>query len=239
MPPRRKAELPALPELVDDYYIYKDRIQPQPHGQLSTLEAFCIYSSIHNSYHSLLRFDLLDDEDRSSESTRAEEGSVLRNILQHLDGILDSAHPELASLPRPEVFAAQETVPGQQARMHIRWECQKIMLRSAVIRTRWFLVQRLEGVLSPSDNAVAEGRGKCLQDFAALMANLSKESLEPVGRLVVPSLQAIAREMRQCPEGIRSGEAALVIVLGRAAELFSGWDERVDIEGFGGLDVLG
>jgi hypothetical protein len=221
IPARRASDLPPFPLLTDDYYIYIDRIQQQPLGQLSTLEGFNILSRIYLSCHPLIRFDVLDENDRQSESTKAQEVSVLKHILQNLDTILTTGHPELASLPNPSAFEAEDPVPSQQARMHIRWEVQKISFRSALISTRYYLAERLAAAQGGDDGLVQETRRGCLYDMAELASCISRASLEPVARLVVPRMQGVLEELKKRPPGIEEGSRDLEFLVGRSTELFA------------------
>ena len=183
IPPRRESQLPEFPLPTDDYYIYRDRIQPQPHGQLSVIEGFCVVASMYCSYHSLLKFDLLDDDDRLQ--ARDEEIRFLKTLLQHLDSILSSVHPELAALPSPGVFNLTEDPSQQQTRQHLRWETQKIVLRFNLLNTRFYLTGRLATVQDSSAEPVVSQSNQCLAELALLMKHATPWSIESCSRLVV------------------------------------------------------
>jgi hypothetical protein len=225
IPSRKASELPPFPLIADDYYIYVDHIQQQPQGQLSALEGFDFMAHVYSTGHSLLMFDIVEDKVRQSENTRAQEASAIKDILYDLDGLFQNAHPELASPPNPTVFeAADESVSPQQTRLHIRCEAQKILIRSALISTKYCFTERLAAAVQRSDDTlVQKTRQKCMYDLADLAATVTRASLEPVAKLVLPQLERVWGELRKLPAGIAAEHRDIEYLEERAPGLFGGW----------------
>lgn len=198
VPLRRDILVPPPPLATDDYYIYIDRINQQPQGQLSSLDGFVLTSQIYATCQPLLRFALLEDETRNWESTQAQVASAIVAASQQVRSILASGHPELASLPNPRIFEADERAPSEQARMHVRWEIQKIMLRVALVLSQTFMVGQLAVQLNDeSKDELVKILQKCIRDAGELVGAVTVASLEPVIRIVAEPFGRVLRELKR------------------------------------------
>lgn len=171
--------------------------------------------------HTLLSFDAIEGEYRQDYNHT--ESRVIKALLDvQLDAILSGGHPELASLPNPSVFEAEDPAASQQARMHIRWEIQKIMLRSALVSTRLYLAQRLAVIGGDGEVLVQDTRRKCLQEMVELSSYLTRTCLEPVAKFAIPQLQDALQSLQNAATGAEDERENLKILVGRYHELFTG-----------------
>jgi hypothetical protein len=196
VPPSKTSQLPPLPLSTDDYYIYVDRIQLQPQGQLSTLDGFNLTNEIYRTTQPLLRFGLLDDDVRGWESTQAQISSTITSISKELEAILANGHPELTSLPNPRVFELEDPAPSQQARMHVRWELQKILLRIAVVTTQVHMAELLATqVTDETRDDLKKLVAGCARSAKELATSVSYASREPLMKLIAGPFDRTLREL--------------------------------------------
>lgn len=196
-PARRTSDLPPLSLSTDDYYIYIDRISPSPQGQLSTLDAFNLSTRIYLTLYPLARFTLLEAEQRSWDSTRAQISEIVMSASRELETILSTGHPELANPPNPRVFEAEGPGPSQhEARMHVRWEIGKIMARIALVVAQCSLAEILsEQMTDENREDMRRVLGACEREVRELLASVTEASMEAVVGIVEGPLGRVLEAM--------------------------------------------
>jgi hypothetical protein len=213
IPPCRASQLPELPSLADDFHFYGGREHAQTHEKSIHTQGFSINAKIAKAHHTLSTYSLLEGGDRHL--LHDQELNLIQACLQDLDTVLTKAHPELASLPAPGYFeyrASTDLTVTPHVRSHIQTEIQKVVLRTNVLTTRLYLIERLTelqnsnpGMLRQDDLHIKFVIGQyatVIKEMALLLTYMSKASIEGCAKLVSPLLRYAYEAVCQCPKAV-------------------------------------
>ncbi|KAF2402310.1 hypothetical protein EJ06DRAFT_333046 [Trichodelitschia bisporula] len=241
IPPCRTTELPRMPDAIDDYYIYHDRLE-RPSSLISLLEGFNLNVRVYRICHVLSTVDLLYDI--SPDLGCREERRVLTDTLRELSSLFDNCPPELVTLsqqhPNSEVDiqALQASVAeAPDIRRQLQCDIQKANVHSSAITARFSIIQRLAKLQEKSAmnepvatngsvEQLASERRKVFWDLASLLRNMSRSTIEPHLDIIQAKLVPVISELRKTwKDETTMGAVEVASLSARFVEFFGdpGW----------------
>ncbi|KAF7174126.1 hypothetical protein CNMCM6106_008247 [Aspergillus hiratsukae] len=141
LPPETPTErYPPLPLEVDDEFIFRTHVEPQPANRVSQLVGFNTNVRVYSSYNSLSAWEIAFGSGQIFDWGR--QRALLFECLQNCKAALANVPPELSlHLHRNDSADAAED-PWMRERRHIQYEIQKANIYVSQLATRSYLVEK-------------------------------------------------------------------------------------------------
>ncbi|RLL93956.1 hypothetical protein CFD26_103541 [Aspergillus turcosus] len=141
LPPETPTErYPPLPLEVDDEFIFRTRVEPQPANRVSQLVGFNTNVRVYSSYNSLSAWEIAFGSGQIFDWGR--QRALLFECLQNSKAALANVPPELSlHFHRGDPTDVAED-PWMRERRHIQYEIQKANIYVSQLATRSYLVEK-------------------------------------------------------------------------------------------------
>ncbi|KAF7182393.1 hypothetical protein CNMCM7691_001873 [Aspergillus felis] len=141
LPPETPTDrYPPLPLEVDDEFIFRMHVEPQPANRVSQLVGFNANVRVYNSYNSLSAWEVAFGSGQIVDWER--QRSLLFECLQNSKAALANVPPELSLHPhRDDPADAAEDLWMRESR-HIQYEIQKANIYVSQLATRSYLAEK-------------------------------------------------------------------------------------------------
>jgi hypothetical protein len=141
LPPETPTErYPPLPLEVDDEFIFRTHVEPQPANRVSQLVGFNANVRVYNSYNALSAWEVAFGSGRIVDWER--QRSLLFECLQNSKMALANVPPELSLHPHRDDSADAAEDPWMRERRHIQYEIQKANIYVSQLATRSYLAEK-------------------------------------------------------------------------------------------------
>ncbi|GIK02527.1 hypothetical protein Aspvir_006583 [Aspergillus viridinutans] len=141
LPPETPTDrYPPLPLEVDDEFIFRTHVEPQPANRVSQLVGFNANVRVYNSYNSLSAWEVAFGSGQIVDWER--QRALLFECLQNSKAALANVPPELSLHPHRDDSAHAAEDLWMRERRHIQYEIQKANIYVSQLATRSYLAEK-------------------------------------------------------------------------------------------------